>query len=139
MLRVAHGLEGDAHAGEWHRQLSLLDIADIRTMEARGLTLAPGTFGENLVVEGVDLSVLGIGSRLAVGDSELRITQIGKECHDRCAIYAAAGDCIMPRRGLFAEVLRGGPIAPGSAVRVLEVQLRAALPARPPMPAEATS
>lgn len=126
-LRAGHGLVGDAHAGPWHRQLSLLNIADIRTMEARGLTLAPGAFGENLVLDGVDLAVLGIGSRLAIGTAEVRITQIGKECHDRCAIYAAAGDCIMPRRGLFAEVVRGGPVAPGSAVRVLEVRPRSSL------------
>lgn len=119
-LRAGHGLEGDAHAGPWHRQVSLLDAADIRQMQRRGLALAPGAFGENLVVEGVDLGVLGIGSRLAVGEAVVRITQIGKECHDRCAIYAAAGDCIMPRRGLFAEVVRGGRVAPGGVVRVLE-------------------
>jgi molybdopterin adenylyltransferase len=120
-LRAGHGLEGDAHAGPWHRQLSLLDVDDIAEMERRGLELAPGDFGENLVVEGVDLAALGVGSRLGVGDAELRITQIGKECHDHCAIYEAAGDCIMPRRGLFAEVVRGGRVVPGCQVRVVEL------------------
>jgi MOSC domain-containing protein YiiM len=130
LLRAGHGLEGDAHAGDWHRQLSLLDAGDIRDMEAKGIELAPGAFGENLIVTGLDTTSLGVGSRLAVGDAELRITQIGKECHERCAIYVTTGDCIMPRRGLFAEVLRGGRVAAGTPVEVLETVLRTAASAR---------
>lgn len=124
VLRAGHGLEGDAHAGPWHRQLSLLDADDIAEMERLGIELSPGDFGENVVVEGVDLGALGVGSRLRIGGAELRITQIGKECHDRCAIYQAAGDCIMPRKGLFAEVVRGARIAPGCPVRVVELRPR---------------
>jgi len=113
-----HGLEGDAHAGSWHRQVSLLDEADIDTMRAKGLNLRPGAFGENLVTEGLDLDSLGIGSRIAAGDVELEITQIGKVCHTRCAIYYRTGDCIMPRAGLFARALSDGEVRPGTPVRV---------------------
>ena len=119
VLSAGHGLEGDAHAGNWHRQVSLLAEADVDTMRARGLTLEHGAFGENLVVRGVDLETLCLGARLSVGPrAVLQITQRGKECHARCAIYEQAGDCIMPRLGLFARVRRGGPIAPGDAVAV---------------------
>lgn len=126
VLRRGHGLEGDAHAGSWHRQVSLLHADDIAEMERLGLDLEPGDFGENLVIAGVDLGGLGVGSIVAVGGAELRVTQIGKACHDRCAIYEAAGDCIMPRKGLFAEVVRSGRVAPGCEVRVVEVRPRAA-------------
>ncbi len=119
VLRADHGLEGDAHAGPGQRQVSLLHDADIDLMRAKGLELEPGAFGENLVVSGLDIDVLGLGSRLAVGEAELEITQIGKECHSRCAIYHTTGDCIMPRRGRFAVVLRGGEVASGTPVRVL--------------------
>ncbi len=119
-LRAGHGIVGDAHAGDWHRQVSLLDQADIDLMEEKGLNLAPGAFGENLVVHGLDFADLGIGTRIAVGEAELEITQIGKVCHTRCAIYEATGDCVMPRAGVFAEVRRGGDVAPGAPVRVLE-------------------
>jgi molybdenum cofactor synthesis domain-containing protein len=114
-----HGLEGDAHAGDWHRQVSVLAEADIEEMRDRGLELKPGDFGENLVVDGIDPGGLGIGSRLRVGEAELEITQIGKACHSRCAIYHQAGDCIMPRRGVFARVVRGGEIAPGAPVEIV--------------------
>jgi MOSC domain-containing protein YiiM len=126
VLRRGHGLEGDAHAGPWHRQVSLLDADDIAEMTRLGLDLEPGDFGENLVVAGVDLAGLGVGSVVAVGGAVLRVTQIGKECHDRCAIYEAAGDCIMPRKGLFAEVIRGGRVEPGCEVRVVETRQRVA-------------
>ena len=129
-LLVDHGIEGDAHAGPWHRQVSLLDSRDIETMRAKGLDLAPGAFGENLVVAGVDLALLGLGSRLRVGAAaELSITQIGKTCHDHCAIYEQTGDCIMPRLGLFARVFEPGLVRPGDAVTVLEVVPRAQLQA----------
>jgi len=116
-----HGIEGDAHAGSWHRQVSLLASSDIDGMRSEGLDLEPGAFGENLVVRGVELAALGVGSRLAVGEAELLISQVGKACHNRCAIYVRAGDCIMPRRGLFARVVAGGDVAPGDPVEVLEV------------------
>ena len=119
VLRADHGLEGDAHAGPGHRQVSLLAESDIETMRARGLALQPGAFGENLVVRGVDLSAFGIGTRLRIGAAELEITQIGKVCHTRCAIYDSAGDCIMPRAGVFARVTRGGEVTPGAAIEVV--------------------
>ena len=116
---AAHGLDGDAHAGPWHRQVSLLDEADIDFMRAKGLDLEPGAFGENLVTTALDLDSLGIGTRLAAGEVELEITQIGKVCHTRCAIYYRTGDCIMPRAGIFARVLRGGEVRPGTPLTVL--------------------
>jgi molybdenum cofactor synthesis domain-containing protein len=123
ILRENHGLDGDAHAGPWHRQLSLLSLCDVDWMRSRGLpNLKAGAFGENLVVEGIDLSALGLGSRLRVGKkAELSVTQHGKVCHHRCAIFYKAGQCIMPSRGLFARVRVGGPIAVGDPVEVVEV------------------
>ena len=118
-LIANHGIEGDAHAGPWHRQVSLLAEGDIDGMRERGLDLEPGDFGENLVVDGLDLDRLGIGSTIRVGDGELEITQIGKMCHSRCAIYYQAGDCIMPRAGVFAMVVAGGTVRPGSEVSVI--------------------
>lgn len=119
-LRAGHGIVGDAHAGSWHRQVSLLDEADIDSMRAKGLDLQPGAFGENFVVRGVDLEALGIGTVLGLGEAELSMTQIGKVCHSHCAIYFQSGDCIMPRMGVFAEVRRSGEVAPGAEVRVVE-------------------
>jgi MOSC domain-containing protein YiiM len=128
-----HGIEGDAHAGPWHRQLSLLAVGDIEFMRARGLPgLRFGSFAENLVVSGINFDRLGVGSRLRLGrEVEIIVTQIGKECHTACAIMARVGECIMPTRGLFAEVVRGGEIAPGAAVEILEAvprETRAMLP-----------
>jgi cyclic pyranopterin phosphate synthase len=110
VLRTNHGIEGDAHAGEWHRQVSLLADEDIETMRGRGVDLPPGIFAENLTTRGIDLSRLPVGSRLSIGPALLEITQIGKECHQGCAIRQAVGDCVMPRRGVFARVLAGGEI-----------------------------
>jgi molybdenum cofactor synthesis domain-containing protein len=120
VLRVDHGVEGDAHAGPWHRQVSLLAAEDVAAMRARGLPdLQSGDFGENFVIEGLDPGRLGLGSRLELGgDAEIEVTQIGKTCHARCAIYHKTGDCIMPTRGLFARVLRGGPVRAGDRVNV---------------------
>jgi MOSC domain-containing protein YiiM len=118
-LRRHHGLEGDAHAGPWHRQVSLLDADDISDMKAKGLTLEPGAFGENFVISGLNTRHLGIGSRLRLDEAEVEISQIGKVCHTRCAIYYQAGDCIMPRHGLFASVTRDGGVRAGSAVEVV--------------------
>lgn len=116
-----HGLEGDAHAGKWHRQISLLARESANIMREKGLTIADGDFGENIVTEGMDLKVLPIGTTLKIGNGVvIRITQIGKLCHDRCAIYYKAGDCIMPREGIFAEVITGGAIAAGDEITILE-------------------
>lgn len=110
------GIRGDAHAGKWHRQVSLLALESIAKMRAKGLEVDPGAFAENICTEFIDLPNLQIGDKLAIGEVELEITQIGKECHQRCAIYYAAGDCVMPREGIFARVLRGGGIKPGDTV-----------------------
>jgi len=106
-----HGLEGDAHAGYWHRQISLLSKEARSVMENKGVKLNDGDFGENLLTEGIDYDNIKVGSKLRLGEDALvRVTQIGKECHDRCSIYYQVGDCIMPREGIFAEVLKGGEI-----------------------------
>jgi MOSC domain-containing protein YiiM len=106
-----HGLEGDAHAGSWHRQISLLSIEGRLVMENKGVKLDAGDFGENVLTEGVDFANIMVGNKIRLGkDALVRITQIGKECHDRCNIYYQVGDCIMPREGIFAEVLKGGEI-----------------------------
>ncbi len=118
LFRTDHGLDADAHAGPGHRQVSLLDEADIETMRADRLDLPAGAFGENVVVRGIAMAELGIGTRLRVGEAEIEITQIGKVCHNRCAVYARAGDCIMPRAGLFARVTRDGIVRPGDAIEV---------------------
>ncbi|MGB9593156.1 MAG: MOSC domain-containing protein [Anaerolineae bacterium] len=115
--RVNWGLVGDAHAADWHRQVSLLAIESIEKMRALGLKVRPGSFAENLTTEGIDLLALPIGSRVRVGnDVILEITQHGKICHEKCAIYRAAGDCVMPREGIFARVITGGMIRTGDAV-----------------------
>jgi MOSC domain-containing protein YiiM len=118
-LREGHGIVGDGHAGEWHRQVSLLAMESIRKMQALGLAVTAGDFAENITTEGIDLVALPLGSRLALGETLLEVTQIGKECHARCAIYYQAGDCVMPKEGIFARVLRGGVIGRGDAIRLL--------------------
>ena len=121
VLRANHGIEGDAHAGKGHRQISLLDAGEIEAMRQSGVALEPGAFGENVVLKGVALLELGLGSRLRIGKTaELTISQIGKQCHTPCSIYATAGDCIMPRAGLFARVTEGGDVRPGDSVVVAE-------------------
>ena len=106
-----YGLEGDAHAGSWHRQISLLSIEGRLVMENKGVKLDAGDFGENVLTEGVDFANIMVGNKIRLGkDALVRVTQIGKECHDRCNIYYQVGDCIMPREGIFAEVLKGGEI-----------------------------
>ncbi|MBI5115153.1 MOSC domain-containing protein [Candidatus Poribacteria bacterium] len=109
-LCVEHGIEGDAHAGAWHRQVSLLAEESIEKMREKGLDVSYGDFAENITTRGLVLYEMPIGTRLRIGEILLEVTQIGKECHDRCAIYYAAGDCVMPREGIFARVLRGGTI-----------------------------
>lgn len=110
------GLEGDAHAGPWHRQISLLSKESRLSMEKSGLELKAGDFGENFLTEGVDLRKLKVGNKLKLGCAVVRVTQIGKECHDRCYIYYQVGDCIMPKEGIFAEVLQGGIIKKGDSI-----------------------
>jgi len=115
------GLEGDAHASsEWHRQVSLLAIESIEKMRKAGLDVNPGNFAENITTEGIDLVSLQIGTKIKIGESLVgEVSQIGKECHDRCAIYYQAGDCVMPREGIFIKVLKGGPVKPGDAIEVV--------------------
>ncbi|MCK4507979.1 MAG: MOSC domain-containing protein, partial [Desulfuromonadales bacterium] len=120
-LQEGFGLVGDAHGGDWHRQVSLLAIESIDKMRAAGLDVGPGDFAENLTTRGIELYSLPIGTRFRVGARVLlEMTQIGKECHDRCAIYHQAGDCVMPKEGVFAIVLEGGPVKTGDAVEILE-------------------
>ena len=119
-LQEDFGLVGDAHGGEWHRQVSLLAIESIDKMRAAGLDVGPGDFAENLTTQGMNLYTLPVGTRLRVGDSVLlEMTQIGKECHDRCAIYHQAGDCVMPREGVFATVVNGGLVKAGDRLEIL--------------------
>ena len=110
LLREGHGIEGDAHAGDWHRQVSLLAEEDIDTMRGRGIDIGFGDFAENLTTRGVDLASLPLGARLHIGAAVLEVTQIGKQCHTGCAISRAAGDCVMPRRGVFTRVIVGGEV-----------------------------
>jgi cyclic pyranopterin monophosphate synthase len=117
-LRAEHGIEGDAHAGPWHRQVSLLAQESIDKMVAAGLEVGPGDFAENITTSGIEVAALPIGTILDLGEALVEVTQIGKECHARCAIYYQAGDCVMPREGIFVRVLRGGRVAPGDAVKV---------------------
>jgi MOSC domain-containing protein YiiM len=113
------GLEGDAHAGEWHRQISLLAIESIEKMRAKGLDVGPGDFAENITTEGLVLYELPVGTRIKLGNALAEVTQIGKICHDRCAIYYQAGDCVMPREGIFVRVLEGAPLNVGDVIEIL--------------------
>ena len=115
---VQHGIKGDAHAGNWHRQVSLLALQKIDAFRARGADVNDGDFGENLVVEGIDFASLPLGTLLRSGKVVLEMTQIGKECHSHCAIFKRMGDCIMPREGVFARVIHGGRIRAGDEMRV---------------------
>lgn len=119
VLQPEHGLVGDAHAANWHRQVSLLAMESIDKMTAKGLDVGPGDFAENITTVGISLVDLPIGTKLKIGEKALgEVTQIGKICHDRCAIYYQAGDCVMPREGIFIKVLDGGEIAVGDSVEV---------------------
>jgi MOSC domain-containing protein YiiM len=118
-LRENHGIVGDAHAGEWHRQVSLLAQESIDKMRALGLDVTAGDFAENITTSGIDLVSLPVGTRLQAGETLLEVTQIGKECHTRCAIFYQAGDCVMPKEGIFVKVITGGVIRPGDEIRTL--------------------
>lgn len=116
-----HGIDGDAHAGDWHRQVSLLAQESIEKMQQLGLSVQAGDFAENITTSGIDLPSLPIGTKLKVGETTMEVTQIGKECHTRCAIFYQAGDCVMPKEGIFARVLQGGRIKPGDTLEVEDV------------------
>lgn len=117
-VRCGHGIVGDAHAGNWHRQISLLAEESVDKMRALGLTLQPGDFAENILTRGLELKTLPIGTRLRVGQTLLEVTQIGKKCHNDCEIKKLTGSCVMPTEGIFAIVLREGEIFPGDTVTV---------------------
>lgn len=115
-----HGLEGDAHAGAWHRQVSFLAAESIDKARQKGLDVGFGDFAENIATKGIDWQNVPVGTQLEIGDSALvEVTQIGKECHQKCAIFYLAGDCIMPREGIFARVLKGGTIRKGDEIRLV--------------------
>ncbi len=130
-LVAGHGIKGDAHAGNWHRQVSLLSDDKVEAFRERGAVVDSGAFGENIVVDGVDFASLPVGTRFRCGNVWLELTQIGKECHSHCAIYEAVGDCIMPREGVFTRVLSGGEISVGDELEIVpeneKTPLRAAI------------
>lgn len=121
------GIEHDAHAGKWHRQVSLLSYEKIEEFKAKGAPVDEGAFGENLIVRGIDLKQLPIGTRLQCGEVLLEVTQIGKQCHKGCEIFQIMGDCIMPREGIFTKVLKGGMISEGDEINVVKRRFRAAV------------
>lgn len=114
------GIQGDAHAGKWHRQVSLLSYDQVEEFRARGAQVEPGAFGENLLVEGFDFKSLPVGTRFGCNGAVLELTQIGKQCHAHCQIYRQVGDCIMPREGVFTRVLRGGVVRVGDELTILK-------------------
>ncbi|MBI5409293.1 MAG: MOSC domain-containing protein [Nitrospirae bacterium] len=120
VIKENYGIETDAHASEkWHRQISLLAIESIDKMRAKGLKVGPGDFAENITTQGISLISLPVGTRMLIGkDIEVEVSQIGKLCHNRCAIYEQAGDCVMPREGIFVKVLKGGVMNKGDGIRV---------------------
>jgi len=123
VLRTDYGIEGDAHASsEWHRQVSLLALESMKKMQKMGLDVHPGDFAENITTEGLDLVSLPLGTRLQIGRDIIgEVSQIGKECHTRCAIYYQAGDCVMPKEGIFIKVIQGGIVRTGDTVSLVYV------------------
>ncbi|MBQ8162470.1 MAG: MOSC domain-containing protein [Clostridia bacterium] len=119
-LKENWGLEGDAHAGDWHRQVSLLSFQQVEAFNEKGGQVKDGDFGENLLVDGIDCASLPVGTHLQCGDALLEVTQIGKECHTHCEIYKRVGQCIMPTQGIFTRVLRGGDVQEGDVIQVVE-------------------
>lgn len=121
VLKVNFGLEGDAHGGDWHRMVSLLAMESIKAMQDKGLKVGPGDFAENLTTEGIELFTLPIGTKLKIGDTAIgEVTQIGKECHTKCAIFYQAGDCVMPKEGIFIRLLEGGAVRVGDSIEVID-------------------
>jgi len=128
-LKAGFGIVGDAHADNWHRQVSLLRQESIEKMRAKGADVSAGDFAENITTEGIDLAALAIGSKLRLGaDAEVEITQFGKECHSGCAIFQQIGDCIMPREGVFAKVTRSGRIKAGDIIYIYHPQAALEVP-----------
>ena len=125
MLRESYGIDGDAHASEkWHRQISLLAIESIKKMQSKGLKVSAGDFAENITTEGIDLLSLPVGTKMNIGkDAEVEVSQIGKVCHKPCAIYHQAGDCVMPKEGIFAKVMAGGYLHPGEPIQIVHHNL----------------
>lgn len=121
-MRVDWGIVGDAHAANWHRQVSLLGQESADKVIAQGLKIKPGAFAENILTEGLVLYTLPIGTQMRLGTSLVEVTQIGKECHQGCAIRELTGDCVMPREGIFVKVLEDGMVKPGDAIQILEPQ-----------------
>jgi len=120
-LVLDRGFEGDAHAGDWHRQVSLLAIESIGEMVAKGLDVGPGDFAENITTQGIDVMTLPVGSVLRIGDTVLEVSQVGKTCHNKCAIYYQAGDCVMPREGIFVVVRVAGDVAVGDTIELVSL------------------
>ena len=121
LVKKDYGIDGDAHSGPWHRQVSFLSSESIEEAKNGGLNVTFGDFAENFATQGIDWKKIPIGTRLKLGDTTLvEVTQIGKECHNKCAIYYQAGDCIMPREGIFAKVLEGGTVNNGDNVQILD-------------------
>ena len=120
ILKTDFGMEGDAHASsKWHRQVSLLALESIKKMQDKGLKVNPGDFAENITTEGIDLLKLPVGTKMIIGSNiEVEVSQIGKVCHTRCEIYNQAGDCVMPKEGIFVKVLKGGKIKEGDEIAV---------------------
>jgi MOSC domain-containing protein YiiM len=127
LLTENRGIEGDVHAGNWHRQVSLLALESINKIRAKGLNVRPGAFAENITTEFIDIPRLHVGDTMRIGNTVLEVTQIGKDCVAKCAIYYHAGDCVMPREGIFARVVRGGEIRTGDTLDVLSVELTASI------------
>mgnify|MGYP000554983974 CR=1 FL=1 len=120
-LHANHGIVGDAHAGDWHRQVSLLGMESVQKLQEKiTLQLKPGDFAENILLEGLCVYTLPVGTKLKIGSALCEVTQIGKTCHNDCAIRKAAGDCVMPREGIFVRVLESGHVKPGDEVMVVE-------------------
>ncbi|MHC4663486.1 MAG: MOSC domain-containing protein [Planctomycetota bacterium] len=124
-LAAGYGMEGDAHAGDWHRQVSFLATESVEKMRRDKAEIPSGAFGENFLTEGIELAGLATGTLLKLaGGPVLRVTQIGKECHDRCEIYYTMGDCVMPREGIFCEVVVGGDVWPGDSITIEDSEAR---------------
>lgn len=123
-IKTDFGIEGDAHASsKWHRQVSLLALESIRKMQDMGLKVNPGDFAENITTEGIDLLKLPVGTKMTIGENtEVEVSQIGKKCHTRCEIYNQAGDCVMPKEGIFVKVLKGGKVKEGDEITVSSIQ-----------------
>ena len=125
-LKLRHGIVGDAHAGDWHRQISLLAEESVDTMRSScPISLDAGVFAENINTQGIDLKHLPVGTHLRIGETEVEVTQIGKECHSDCAIRKATGTCVMPTEGIFAVVVREGTVRPGDKIEIIAEEERA--------------